>query len=93
MTLSDVESKNIDYEELNSLLMKTIDELESRFNDGKNEDIDVKARLLVAICAKLWTEKDGWKQMYYDLYKRYDQHLDKELETLKKMLPRSHCGN
>ena len=89
MTLSDVESKNIDYEELNSLLMKTIDELESRFNDGKNEDIDVKARLLVAICAKLWKEKDGWKQMYYELYDRYNKHLDKEMETLRKMLPRT----
>ena len=83
------DGKNLDFEELEKFLMDVIDELESRFNDGKNEDIDVKTRLLVAICAKLWKEKDGWKQMYYDLYKRYDQHLDKEMETLRKMLPRT----
>ncbi len=83
------DDKNVNSEELEKFLMDVIDELESRFNDGKNEDIDVKARLLVAICAKLWKEKEGWKQMYYDLYKRYDKNLDKELETLKKMLPRS----
>lgn len=83
------DGKNVNSEELEKFLMEVIDELESRFNDGKNEDIDVKARLLVAICAKLWKEKEGWKQMYYDLYKRYDQHLDKEIESLKKLLPRS----
>ena len=83
------DGKNVNFEELEKFLMDVIDELESRFNDGKNEDIDVKTRLLVAICAKLWKEKDGWKQMYYDLYKRYDKHLDKEMETLKKLLPRS----
>lgn len=82
------DGKNVNSEELEKFLMEVIDELESRFNDGKNEDIDVKTRLLVAICTKLWKEKEGWKQMYYDLYKRYDKHLDKELETLKGLLPR-----
>ena len=80
------DDKNVNFEELEKFLMDTIDELESRFKDGKNEDIDVKARLLVAICAKLWKEKDGWKQMYYDMTNRYNKHLDNDIAEYNRIL-------
>lgn len=83
------DGKNVNFEELEKLLMDVIDELKERHDNCNFGSLETKTQLLVAICAKLWKEKDGWKQMYYDLYKRYDKHLDKEIESLKKMLPRS----
>ena len=92
MTVSDIENKNIDIDELNSLLMKTIDELEVRFNEGKTESIDEKAKLLVAVCAKLWIEKNSWMQMYYEITGRYGKHLDEINKKLANMLPRGYGG-
>ena len=83
------EDKNVDFDELEKFLMDVIDELKERHDNSNYGNLETKTQLLVEICAKLWKEKDGWKQMYYDLYKRYDRHLDKEMETLKKLMPRS----
>ena len=90
MNLNDLDKGNVDFDGLEKLLNDTISELQKRHDDGKSEELDKKAQLLVAVAAKLWKEKDGWKQMYYELYDRYNKHLDKEIETLSKMLPRRH---
>ena len=83
------DGKNVDFYELEKFLMDTIDELKERHDNCNFGSLETKTQLLVAICAKLWKEKDGWKQMYYELYDRYNRHLDKEIESLEKMLPRS----
>ena len=83
------DGKNVDFDELEKFLMDTIDELKERHDNCNFGSLETKTQLLVAICAKLWKEKDGWKQMYYELYDRYNRHLDKEIESLEKMLPRS----
>ena len=85
----DDDGKNVDSEELEKFLMEVIDELKERHDNSNYGSLEEKTKVLVSICAKLWKEKEGWKQMYYDLYKRYDKHLDKEIETLTKMLPRN----
>ena len=81
--------KNVEFDELEKFLMGIIDELKERHDNCNFGTLETKTQLLVAICAKLWKEKEGWKQMYYDLYKRYDKHLDKELETLQRLLPKT----
>ena len=83
------DGKNVTFEELEKFLMDVIDELKERHDNCNFGSLETKTQLLVDICSKLWKEKEDWRQMYYDLYKRYDKHLDKEIESLTKMLPRS----
>lgn len=83
------DDKNVDFDELEKFLMDVIDELKERHDNCNFGSLERKTQVLVAICAKLWKEKDGWKQMFYDLAERYNKHLDKEIETLSKMLPRT----
>ena len=76
-------SKNIDHDKLEKFLLGFIDKME---HDNKPIDDDTKK--IVGICLKLWKEKEGWKEMYYKMYKRYSDHLDNEIRELNEILPR-----
>ena len=76
------ESDNIDRETLTGFLLGFIDKMEQ--NDQPIDDV----KEIVDTCLKLWNEKEAWKQMYYELYDRYNKHLDDEIERYNKMLGR-----
>ena len=77
------ESKNIDRDKLERFLLGFVDKMKRN-----NKPIDDDTKRIIGICCKLWQEKEGWKDMYYGLYERYNKHLDKEINELNKMLPR-----
>ena len=57
-----------------------------KMKNGKPLENDVKT--LLSACCKLWREKEGWKQMYYDMTNRYNKHLDEEIARYNRMLGR-----
>ena len=76
----DSTSGNIDRGKLEAFMLGLVDKMQH----NKPIENDVK-KLLSATC-KLWREKEGWKQMYYDMANRYSNHLDRELATYRRML-------
>lgn len=73
-------SGNIDRDKLEAFMLGLVDKMQN----NKPIENDVK-KLLSATC-KLWREKESWKQMYYDMANRYNDHLDQELATYRRML-------
>lgn len=82
------ENNKVDRDELEKLLLEIVDCLERRHNKLQLDDFDLKVQRLALVCSSLWKEKEGWKEMYYNMYKRYSDHLDKEISELNEMLPR-----
>jgi hypothetical protein len=80
------EDGTVNYDELEKLLRKVIDELERRWNIMKHDEFETDVQLLTIACAKLYAEKTEWKDAYYKLAKRYTDYLDKTNETLKKII-------
>ena len=78
----DSTSGNIDQEKLEKFMLGVADKMK----DGKLLEEDVKT--LLSACCKLWREKEGWKQMYYDMTNRYNKHLDEEIARYNRMLGR-----
>ena len=76
----DSTSRNIDRGKLETFMLRVVDKMK----DGKPLENDVKT--LLSVCCKLWREKEGWKQMYYDIADRYNKHLDNDIETYNRML-------
>jgi hypothetical protein len=76
----DSTSGNIDGEKLEAFMLGVVDKMKN----GKPLENDMKT--LLSACCKLWREKEGWKQMYYDMANRYNDHLDQELATYRRML-------
>lgn len=76
----DSTSGNIDRGKLETFMLRVVDKMK----DGKPRENDVKT--LLSVCCKLWREKEGWKQMYYDMVDRYSKHLDNDIETYNRML-------
>ena len=76
-------SENIDRDKLEEFLHGFVGNMEKN-----NKPIDDDTKKIVGICLKLWKEKEGWKEMYYKMYKRYSDHLDNEIRELNEILPR-----
>lgn len=43
---------------------------------------------LAFLCQTLWNEKEKWRGEWLAMAKRYNDHLDKEMEKYKKVLGR-----
>lgn len=75
-------SGNIDRDKLEAFMLCLV----NKMKHGNPIVEDMKK--LLAICCKLWREKESWRQMYYDMTNRYNDHLDQELATYRRMLGR-----
>ena len=80
------EDGTVNYEELEKLLKKVVDELEKRWNIMKYDEFETNVQLLTIACAKLYNEKTEWEEAFHKLAERYSNHLDKTTESLKKIL-------
>ena len=80
------EDGTVNYEELEKLLKKIVDELEKRWNIMKHDEFETDVQLLTIACAKLYNEKTEWEEAFHKLAERYINHLDKTTESLKKLL-------
>lgn len=75
-------SGNIDRDKLEAFMLGLVDKMQN------NKPIENDVKKLLAACCKLWREKESWRQMYYDMTNRYNDHLDQELATYRRMLGR-----
>ena len=78
----DSTSGNIDREKLEAFMLGVVDKMKN----GKPLENDMKT--LLSACCKLWREKEGWKQMYYDMVDRYNKHLDNDIAEYNRILGR-----
>jgi len=78
--LLDSTSGNIDRGKLEKFMLGVVDKMKN----GKPLENDVKT--LLSTCCKLWREKEGWKQMYYDMANRYNKHLDNAIAEYNRIL-------
>lgn len=76
----DSTSGNIDRGKLETFMLGVVDKMKN----GKLLENDLKT--LLSACCKLWREKEGWKQMYYDMTDRYNKHLDNDIAEYKRIL-------
>ena len=80
---------DVDRDKLEKFLLDMIDQLEVRANSsGKIGNFEGNVQTLIEACAKLWEEKEKWRGEWLAMAKRYNDHLDKEMEQYKKMLGR-----
>ena len=76
----DSTSSNIDRGKLEAFMLDVVEKMKN----GKPLENDVKT--LLSVCCKLWREKEGWKQMYYDMADRYNKHLDNDIAEYNRIL-------
>lgn len=88
------DSTDIDSDSLKELLLSIVDEIERRSNHNEQRPFDDDVIKLVSICSNLWSDREEWKQKYYDMAERYNEHLDADMamynEILRKMGKHSH---
>lgn len=69
------DAQHVEYSRIRSLLADVI------AKKGEGNALD-----LAFLCQTLWNEKEKWRGEWLAMSKRYNDHLDKEMEQYKKVL-------
>ena len=84
--------KRVPRESLERTMRSAMENLvEDGIGDSNASKLANDTRTLLVFCQMIWNEKEEWKHNFREMADRYNKHLDKEIESLRGMLPRSRC--
>lgn len=84
--------KRVPRESLERTMRSAMENLvEAGCGDSNAGKLANDTRTLLVFCQMIWNEKEEWKHNFREMADRYNKHLDKEIESLRGMLPRSRC--
>ena len=82
----DLENKHVEYDGLRDYLIDMLSKIGGQ--KAANGVMDGDILNLAILCQMLWNEKEKWRGAWGEMAKRYNDHLDKEMEQYKKVLGR-----